>query len=290
MSTLTKILIVLLTISSIFLCGIVVTYVSNAENWKKQYSDLKVERDTFEQNDISLKKQLKESRSKATRLQANLNNEIAELKMQLEELEGKLKKAERDKATLLQRVDKFAAEVETFTQTNKQQRQQFEKTFDELNKVKAEKIKQEKQLNETAADLLRKMAIIDTLKTDKKQLLEEKIELQNRLNKLLQQLGEVSAPPVPVTTEKDRAKPAPKVTVDIGLNGLVTDVDLKNSMAGISIGKADGVKEGMKFYVTRGKEFICEILIIDVNTEESAGFLEHVQQPPKIGDNVSTNL
>lgn len=36
MSTLTKILIVLLTLSSIFLCGIVVTYVANAEDYKQK--------------------------------------------------------------------------------------------------------------------------------------------------------------------------------------------------------------------------------------------------------------
>jgi hypothetical protein len=61
-------------------------------------------------------------------------------------------------------------------------------------------------------------------------------------------------------------------------------------MAGISIGSADGVKEGMRFHVTRGDEFICDILIIDVDAEEAVGVLEYVQQNPRVGDNVSTNL
>ena len=47
MSPLTKILIVLLTLSSIFLCGIVVTYVGNADNYKEQYKSLKASRDKF---------------------------------------------------------------------------------------------------------------------------------------------------------------------------------------------------------------------------------------------------
>ena len=67
-------------------------------------------------------------------------------------------------------------------------------------------------------------------------------------------------------------------------------MDLKNSMASISIGTADGVKEGMKFHVTRGDQFICDIVIIDTDTEEAVGVLELVQQPPKVGDNASTNL
>jgi hypothetical protein len=46
----------------------------------------------------------------------------------------------------------------------------------------------------------------------------------------------------------------------------------------------------MKFHVTRGDEFICDILIIEVDTEKSVGVLELVQQLPKVGDNASTNL
>jgi len=65
---------------------------------------------------------------------------------------------------------------------------------------------------------------------------------------------------------------------------------VKNSLATVSTGSADGVKEGMRFHVTRGDEFICDILIIDVDTEKAVGVLELVQQPPKVGDNASTNL
>ena len=46
----------------------------------------------------------------------------------------------------------------------------------------------------------------------------------------------------------------------------------------------------MKFHVSRGDEFICDILIIDTKAEESVGILELIQQQPRIGDNVATNL
>ena len=61
-------------------------------------------------------------------------------------------------------------------------------------------------------------------------------------------------------------------------------------MASVSVGAVDGVREGMKFHVTRGDEFICDILIIDVDTEEAVGVLELVQQQLRVGDNASTNL
>jgi hypothetical protein len=134
------------------------------------------------------------------------------------------------------------------------------------------------------------MAIIETLEARAKRLIEEKTELQNRLDRFLQPLGKVAAVPVPITPEKAVARPAKPAVEDIALQGLVTAVDLKNSMASISIGTADGVKEGMKFHVIRGDEFICDILIIDIDAEEAVGILELVQKQPKVGDNVSTNL
>ena len=78
--------------------------------------------------------------------------------------------------------------------------------------------------------------------------------------------------------------------MQIGLKGLVTDVDMENSLVEISIGSADGVKEGMKFYITRGEEFICDILIYDVEPEKAVGLLDLVSERPKVGDDVSTNL
>jgi hypothetical protein len=65
---------------------------------------------------------------------------------------------------------------------------------------------------------------------------------------------------------------------------------MQNSMVGISIGTADGVSEGMTFHVVRADEFICDILIIDVDTEQAVGVLDVVHKQPRTGDKVSTNF
>ena len=125
---------------------------------------------------------------------------------------------------------------------------------------------------------------------DKKRLIEENSDLHKNLNKLLRAKGKVTKRPKPVTKSLFKAQPTEEITRKISLKALITVVDLKNQMASISIGKADGVREGMKFYVTRGDEFISEILIIEVNADESVGILERMVQQPKVGDNASTNL
>ena len=290
MSTLTKILIVLLTLSSIFLCGIVVTYVANADNYRQKYNDIRADKDSLSKKVKDLTKQVNEKIEQKKLLEDKLSSEIASLKVETGKLQADLDNAEREKAVLLQKVNNWTSIVQDFRETNDDQGRLLEETLDQLKKVQTEQIKDRKELNETTAALVEKMAIVETLEARAKRLIEEKTELQNRLDRFLQPLGKVAAVPVPITPEKAVARPAKPTVEDIALQGLVTAVDLKNSMASISIGTADGVKEGMKFHVIRGDEFICDILIIDIDAEEAVGILELVQKQPKVGDNVSTNL
>ena len=290
MSTLTKILIVLLTLSSIFLCGIVVTYVANADNYRQKYNDIRTDKDSLSKKAKSLTKQVNEKIEQKKLLEDKLSSEIASLKVEIGKLQADLDNAEREKAVLLQKVNNWTSIVQDFRETNDDQGRLLEETLDQLKKVQAEQIKDRKELNETTAVLVEKMAIVETLEARAKRLIEEKTELQNRLDRFLQPLGKVAAVPVPITPEKAVARPAKPTVEDIALQGLVTAVDLKNSMASISIGTADGVKEGMKFHVIRGDEFICDILIIDIDAEEAVGILELVQKQPKVGDYVSTYL
>jgi cell shape-determining protein MreC len=290
LSTLTKILIVLLTLSSIFLCGIVVTYVANADNYRQKYNDLKTDKDSLSKKVEDLTKQVNENIEQKKQVENKLSSEITSLKAEKGELQTNFDNAEREKAALLQKVNSWTSITKDFYETNDKQGQLLKNTLEELNKVQTEQVSQRKELDETTKALEEKMAIIETLQAENKRILEEKTELQNRLDKFLQPIGKTAAAAVPVTPREEAARPATTEARDIALQGLVTAVDLKNSMATISIGTADGVKEGMRFHVTRGNEFLCDILIVDADTKEAVGVLELVQQQPNVGDTVSTNL
>lgn len=290
MSTLTKVLIVLMTVFSIFLCGIVVTYVANAQDFKKKYDDAYGRLSAASEKERDAKNQLKANIEKTDEEKEEFNTLISSLKTQVSDLQAKLEEAERQQAVLQQRVDSWTSITKEFYQTNEKQRQLLDDTLAELNRLQQQQIKQGKELKDTTATLIDKMAIITTLHDRNKRLLEEKTELQAKLDQFLRQYGRVAAPAVPVTPTRTVAKPARPLTEEIGLKGLVTDVDMKNSMAAISIGQAHGVKEEMKFHVTRGDKFICDILILHVTPETAVGILDLVQQQPRIGDRVSTNL
>lgn len=143
-----------------------------------------------------------------------------------------------------------------------------------------------KEINDT---LVEKMGVITTQTEQIKRLTEEKTELQAKLEQALRQYGKVVVPPV-TTQPQPIVQQAKPVVKDIGLRGVITRVDTATSLAEISIGSADGVRQEMKFYVTRGDQFICNILIMDVEAKKAVGILDLVQKAPKAGDVVTTNL
>jgi len=290
LSTLTKILIVLLTISTIALCAVVVTYVANADNFREKEQDAAGKLRTESQKLKDLQQQFNQQNTRYQQTEDRLNGKIASLQAEVETLQANLANAEREKAALLQKVNDWTSITKDFYETNDKQGQLLQDTLEKLKQVRADQIKQEKELKETSAVLIEKMAVIENLEAEKKQLVEQKTQLQTRLDQYLQPMGKFAAEPVTVTRRTDVPRMALPPPTDISLKALVTAVDMKHSMASISIGSADGVKEGMKFHVTRGDEFICDILILDTDTEEAVGVLDLIQQQPKVGDNAATNF
>jgi hypothetical protein len=291
LSTLTKVLIILLTISSIFLCGIVVTYVANAVDYKQKYDGLYQEYDAAKQNEDNANRRYNELKNQTDADKLALGNEIDSLKMQVGGLEAELNQAKIDRDDAQRRLNNWASIVQDFTATNEKQGGLLQKALDDLNRFQTALIEEQDKHKETTTALIEKLAVIALLEDKSAQLLEEKTELQNKLDQILRQFGKAVVAPAPVRAIADRARLAPP-TRDIGLKGLITVVDLKSLLAQVSIGAADGVKEGTRFHATRGDKFVCDIVIFDVQPDKAVGWLELLQpeNQPKVGDNVSTNL
>jgi len=289
LSTLTKSFIILLTISSLFLCGYVVQYVSSVSNYKAEY-ETKQRELTARQSEIdNLNENLKNERNKRIQLEDSKNKEIAALNKKISELQTEINDMKLQNASLLNKVDSWITTTQQLTNLSDKNREMYATALTELSKTKDELVSERTKLDETSNTLIDKEALIDMLEKDVKQLTEEKIALENKLNDILRPYGTKAAAQQPVTQQNDLAQLATATTTKIGLKGLVSGVDTKKSMAKISIGSSDGVKKAMRFHVSRGNEYICDIVIIDVAAEEAVGTLELVQQPPRPGDNVSTN-
>ena len=65
---------------------------------------------------------------------------------------------------------------------------------------------------------------------------------------------------------------------------------IRDDLAAISVGSADGVKDGMEFTVYRGSQYLGKLKVTKVRTNESAGTLGHVEGTIQPGDDVADHF
>lgn len=293
MSTLTKVLIVLLTLASIFLCGIVVTYVANAVDYKEKYDRQESSYRAAEKRADNAESNFNKLKSETDQAKLDLNNQISALQGRMNSLNAELKQCQIDRDDARRKEDSWEAAAKDFAKTVEMNNQLRAAAETDLKQTKADLIKEQSEHEQTTAALMNKMAIIEDQEGQLRRLLEEKTELQSKFDQILRQYGKITAPAEPVTAMIEPARVAPPAK-DIDLEGLITDVDLQERLAEISIGRADGVREGMRFHATRGEKFICDIVILDVLPDKSTGWLELLQEgmqnPPQVNDKIGTNL
>jgi len=287
LSTFTKVFIVLLSLFSIFLCGTVVTYVGNVNNYKTLFEDAEALNRSLKSENTSLNRQYNEKVALMKEQEKKLTERIQQFEDENSKLAVDLRKSERMSLEYQGRVNSWAGILTSFEQTIANLEQSLKLTQEQLNKAHSEGIKDRKELNEITASFYEKMVQMESLEATKRRLIEQKTDLEERMNQIMDPDTLGSRAVEPVTPDIGSARPG--VIFGGGdLNGLITEVG--ESMVTISIGSADGVKKGMVFHVTRGDDFISDILITDVDTNKSAGVLDLVQQQPRIMDNVSTRL
>ena len=290
MSTLTKVLIVLQTVFSVFLCGIVITDEGNADNFKEKFDTANRGLQSARRVADQAEKDLEEYKALKDKEFAEAGKQIQALNVQIKALEAQVNDALLAKRQAEAEAANMASAAKASNDTAMAQTELFKTAQAQLTSAQQEQVKQKKVLQETDLLLIDKMAIIATQDQKIKRLTEEKLEIQEKLEQYLAQYGKMAGPTRPATQVSATARQARPIMQDIGLKGLVTGVDIPNSLAEISVGMADGVKKEMTFKVTRGDKFVCNILVVDVDAEKAVGDLQLVQLPPRVGDKVSTNL
>lgn len=287
MSTLTKVLIVLLSVFSLFLCGVVATYVANADNYKQQVTGQRTNMLAAQQRERAAQADLAQCQEAAEATKLALEQQLSDLEIERDQLQAALTDAQRDNAQLAQRVDSAGARADQAIGLQATQMQQTEAAQARVTQLEAELTRLNTRLDETNQALLEKLGIIETLQAERNRLAQANQELESRTNRYLQQYGRAAAPPQPVTPLPGPVQPAAPVR-QIDLDGRIVRVE--NSLAEISIGEAAGVRENMEFYVTRGDQFIATLTVQYVYAEGAVGVLSRVQSVPQPGDVISTNL
>lgn len=287
MSTLTKVLIVLLSLFSIFLCGTVVTYVGNANNYKELYDEAQGDMTVLAAETASAQRQYKEQVDAVGDLKKEHNERIQLLEDAKGVLTADLRTAERARLQFQARADSWQGLLTGSEQTVGTLVISLETVRNELDKVRTDDIEESKEFNELTDRLYETLVQVQALQAANRRLLEEISGLEDQLNPAAGGRPAVAKANV-VTPVEGTARPAMSMPETADLKGLVSAVG--ESLVSVSIGSADGVAMDMVFHVTRGDEFICNVVITHVDTNMAAGVLDLKVGQPKIGDTVSTKL
>ncbi len=288
MSTLTKVLIILQTVFSILLCGIVATYVTNADDYKKQSEIFERAKNVARANTSSIEDEWDAAKKKLADAQQKVEETAPALEAQIVKLTDDLTRTRTEIETLNKRVTDSMATIQAAAATASQQTKLYEAAHAQLKAAESDKIRLGRDYDDTQSVLLENLAVVASQDKMIRELEEEKSEIQGRLEQYLRQYGKVAAPATAATLVPSRVQLAQPVKA-IGLKGLISDLDIANQLAEISLGSAEGVKEGMKFIVTRDNQFVCNVVVLDVDAERAVGVLDLVQKTPVTGDRVSTN-
>lgn len=284
MSILTKILAVLLSVFSLLLAGMFVVFVGNANNYKQMYEEQK-NLSSVLQADLTIKdEQYNIQVNKCVKLEEQLQREIQDSEAAKNQLASDLRKTERLAQQYQGQADSWKGVMTGFEQSVRNLQASLSQTQAQLDLARTNGIKDQKELNQITSDLYEKIVQLQSLEAERRRLLEQKKELENRMA-----VGGFSAKEIiPVTPQNRMASPATIAPAGTDVKGLVIEVE--QNLVTLSVGSADGVKEKMVFHITRGDRFLCDFIVTNVDINRCAGVLDLVQQAPQVGDTASTQL
>lgn len=289
MSTLTKVLIVLLSLVTIFVSGAMVTFVASTDNFKELATDLG-ELLKACQDEIALHDQrLQEKSSQMAQERNALLISNQKLQAQLSTSEVNRRIAETAKNDFEIKYSTMSGVLAGLESTLKNETAIRALTQDQLGKQLAKVIKLQAELNIVEADQSEKIVNIQKLNAKVKNLIEKGTLYDTEISRLSS--GKTITPYDRVVTRvPDYANAALAAPTNVSLKGLVAGISANLELVTVSLGSADGVARNSVFHVTRGDEFICNVKITDVDTNKSAGVIELQIGQPRVGDTVSNEL
>ena len=284
MNSLTKVLVVLLSLFSIFLCGTIVIYIGNANNYKQGYEEVKNLNIILQAELTTKDEQYNVQVNKCTELERKLQQELQNIEADKNQMASDLRKAERLALQYQSQADSWKGVMTGFEQSVRNLQASLGQTQGQLDLARSQGIKDQKELNQITADLYEKIVQLQSLEAERRRLLEHKKELEARTATNGMATKEI----IPVTPLNRTASPATIAPAGTDVKGLV--VEVQKNLITLSVGSTDGVKENMVFHITRGDRFLCDVIITNVDINRCAGILDLIQQSPQVGDTASTQL
>lgn len=288
MSFLTKLLALLMSLLSIFLCGAVVIFVTNMNDWKKRCQEQETLTQAAQIYALVLERELKDQKQTDTTRWQTFDKIIVGWKNAYSKLENNLKQKSISQITAESRADSSVEVSKALTSQVDSMRQTIETLQKRLESAHADKRIADTQVAELNQELNQAQVKVGRLESIRYRN-EEKIRSQESEIALLEQkFQQVMLGSSDARVLLDNVTVGTPQTGRVPIRGEITNV--LGDRAAISVGSSSGVRENMEFNIFRGSEFLGSFVALEVAATESAGRLHRKQGTIVKGDKISTGF
>lgn len=286
MHVVTKIFVIFATILSVFLSALVISFSSNAAKIADDYEAQKARAVAAEAakaaEAIDAATQLKNEQRKADLS----DRSVGELREKNRTLLTDLQLALQTQRALQDAADRNGALAEQLGSTNKAQAALIEalrKDADESRTSQVNTSKKNAELEKALADLRRSY---EAAENEKKLVREQLVEAKSQLDALRSS----GAAGLTGKTNEPFTYSGPNIAGKI--EELSNDAASGASLARISVGSADNIRENMKLAIRRGDEFLGNLVIVKTDLRFAIGRVDLLgrQVSLQVGDVVQTDL
>ncbi|WP_432799491.1 hypothetical protein [Poriferisphaera sp. WC338] len=286
MSLLTKAFVVVVTVLSVLLVALTVSFVANTNDAKEE---AKKHESNFKGAQVRLRKlqsDIESMQSTESARIATLNGTVAELTATIAQQRRDIAESEARNKSMVSSLNEQKANVARLTATSNLSVTLLEKVNSELNDGRS-------QLVDTETKLVQAIDRINELETEREGLIrslqhnkENAVALAEELEKIetaIASLPQDMQQQVYNTGEGTvKVKPSHQIVGQIDLVKAYGEV----TMVQINVGKNDGVAENMEFMVHRGSEYVGTLIVTKVDARDAAGQLTLVNGAIQAGDTV----
>ena len=287
MSILTKILTLLVALVAIFLSGVVIVFVGNANNWREKYEEQRATAQAALTHAQVQEQALADVKGRMQALQTTLTNAVTSLEQVNAELTREREQEAAERVTAEQRAQTATAVSKSLSETLSKLRETRDFLQSQLGTAHESRIRAEAQVLELTQQLNRAMAQSEQLNRIRRRQEETIQELRQDLQTVRARLQQST---VSATTAESGVGVGfgPGEPAEVPIRGQVTEI--ANGRVQLSVGSSSGVREGMEFNVIRGNQFLGSIVVTHVESTESVGRVSRSEGTIVEGDAVSTGF
>ena len=287
MSTVTKVFAVLVSLLSIFLCGVVVAFMGKVQDYKELYEDQKVLADAAQVMAYSAEQRLEKANLTYGKAAELTSERLKDLREQYNTMSVDLAQAEQQSSMESGKADSAIKLVSAMRNTIQDMQTAYESLWADFDGNRSQMLQAQTQVTELTRQINNEMARTKQLEDTNRRRAEQIAGLEEQIAKLNQQLDKYNLAQKEFDSDFSVAQVLPEMA-GVPIMGEITAMDDKN--IAISVGSASGVRENMRFWIVRGDKFLGNLDIIYVEPDEAVGRLSNMQDIIVEGDMVTTDF